>query len=67
MFRLAADPTNLALMYGAGVKTAMRTLVQSNRTALSATDKTTAFLRDFFLVELVNIIVLYFMEELLMI
>ena len=47
VFRLAADPTNLALMYGAGVKTAMRTLVQSNRTALSATDKTTAFLRGF--------------------
>ena len=44
VFRLAADPTNLALMYGAGVKTAMRTLVQSNRTALSATDKPTAFL-----------------------
>ena len=47
VFRLAADPMNLGLMYGAGVKTAMRTLVQSNRSALKAGDKMTALLKGF--------------------
>jgi len=47
VFRLAADPMNLGLMYGAGVKTAMRTLVQSNRRALTAGGKMTALLKGF--------------------
>ena len=36
VFRLAGDPTNLALMYGAGVKTAMRTMVQANKQSKNA-------------------------------
>jgi len=47
VFRIAADPLNLGLMYGAGVKTAMRTLASSNRTALKATDKVTSFMKGF--------------------
>ena len=38
VFRLAADPTNLALAYGAGVKTAMRGMVQSSQQVKLAKD-----------------------------
>ena len=47
VFRLAADPLNLGLMYGAGVKTAMRTLATANRQALKSTDKITTFMKGF--------------------
>jgi len=47
VFRLAADPMNLGLMYGAGVKNSMRTLVQANRKAMTATDKVTSFVKGF--------------------
>src|SRR5210317_252574 len=33
VFRVAADPMNLALMYGAGTKTAMRTMLDANKAA----------------------------------
>jgi hypothetical protein len=45
VFRVAADPVNLALMYGAGVKTAMRGLVSANQKALKAKDPTTILLK----------------------
>ena len=47
VFRLAGDPTNLALMYGAGVKTAMRTLVSANQKAVKAAAPTTTFWKTF--------------------
>jgi len=37
VFRVAADPMNLALMYGAGVKTAMRGLLNANQKAARST------------------------------
>ena len=39
VFRVAADPMNLALMYGAGVKTAMRGLLNANQQAVKSTAK----------------------------
>ena len=47
VFRIAADPVNLALMYGAGVKTAMRSMVGANAKALKAKDPTTVLLKGF--------------------
>ena len=47
VFRLAADPANLALAYGSGVKTAMRTMVSANAKALKATDAGTIFAKTF--------------------
>jgi len=47
VFRLAGDPTNLALMYGAGVKTAMRTLISANQKAIKSASPTTTFLKSF--------------------
>ena len=37
VFRVAADPMNLALLYGAGVKTAMRGLLNANQQAARST------------------------------
>ena len=47
VFRVAADPVNLALAYGAGVKTAMRGLVSANAKAAKAVDPTTTLLKTF--------------------
>jgi len=47
VFRVAADPVNLALAYGSGVKTAMRGLVSANAKAIKAADPTTTLLKTF--------------------
>ena len=48
VFRVAADPVNLALAYGAGVKNAMRTLTSANTKALKATDNATELSKQLF-------------------
>ena len=48
VFRVAADPVNLGLAYGAGVKNAMRTMVSANTKALKATDDATQLSKQLF-------------------
>ena len=48
VFRVAADPVNLALAYGAGVKTAMRGMTSANLKAKKATDSATQLSKQFF-------------------
>ena len=47
VFRIAADPVNLALMYGAGVKTAMRSMTGAYAKGTKAIDPTTTLLKGF--------------------
>jgi len=47
VFRIAADPVNLALSYGSGVKNAMRGMTSASTKALKATDNTTQLAKQF--------------------